>query len=106
MRMILWNITDWEAIADREPDELLPMASSDCLSGVSNLKLEDTKRQTPKRRGRGTFSYDKDKLYSDQILDGSIVEVEDEEAHSASEDKNDIHNCKWFLVTFQSFSKS
>lgn len=93
--MILGNIADWEAIAEREPDEILPTVSPDCLSGVSNLKLDNTKSQTPKRRGRGTFSYDKQKLYSDQLLDSSVIDVEEEETHCNSEDKKDIQqNCK------------
>lgn len=95
----LWNITDWEALADREPDALLSTVPSDCLSGVSNLKLENTKSQTPKRRGRGTFSYEKQELYSDQLLDG--IDVEDEETHCSSEDKRDIPKCKWHLDTYQ-----
>lgn len=50
---------DWEAVADRAPDELL-------LQNVSKLTLEDKKDQTPVRRGRGTFAYQKQGLYSDQ----------------------------------------
>ncbi|KAE9616780.1 hypothetical protein Lal_00035061 [Lupinus albus] len=86
---------DWEAIADLEPDVSLSSIPSDCLSGVSNLKLENTKSQTPKRRGRGTFSYEKQKLYSDQVLDGSVINVEDEETHCSSEDKKDIQHSKY-----------
>lgn len=59
---------------------------------MSNLKLENTKSPTPKRRGRGTFSYDNDKLYSDRLLDGSIID--DEETRSGSEDKIGTPNCK------------
>lgn len=67
--------TDWEAIADCEPNVIL---SSECLPRVSNLSLEDSKPgvsnlssehskvEAPKRRGRGTFSYRKSELYSDQ----------------------------------------
>ncbi|KAK8489043.1 hypothetical protein V6N11_013204 [Hibiscus sabdariffa] len=62
---------DWEAIADREPNELL---SSECLPGVSKLSLEDSKAEAPKRRGRGTFSYKKSELYSDQLSDMSAPE--------------------------------
>ncbi|CAJ2654770.1 unnamed protein product [Trifolium pratense] len=88
---------DWEAMADLEPDKLLSPVSSDVLTGVSNIKLVDTsKSQTPKRRGRGTFSYDKDKLYSDRILDGSIIDdVEEEETQCGSEDKKDTPNSKY-----------
>ncbi|XP_027347510.1 coiled-coil domain-containing protein R3HCC1L [Abrus precatorius] len=87
---------DWEAMADREPDELLPtVLSSDCLSGISNLKLENTKSQNPKRRGRGTFSYEKQELYSDQLLDRSVIDVEHEETHCSSEDKREMQNSKY-----------
>ncbi|KAK6247457.1 hypothetical protein QUC31_019022 [Theobroma cacao] len=58
---------DWEAIADREPNELL---SSEGLPGVSSLSLKDSKVEAPKRRGRGTFSYRKSELYSDRLSDG------------------------------------
>ncbi|XVF19624.1 hypothetical protein REPUB_Repub11eG0126700 [Reevesia pubescens] len=61
---------DWEAIADCEPNVLL---SSECLPGVSNLSLEDSKVEGPKRRGRGTFSYNKSKLYSDRHSDASAT---------------------------------
>ncbi|KAG6682226.1 hypothetical protein I3843_13G113200 [Carya illinoinensis] len=61
---------DWEAIADRAPDELL---SSQCLPRVSELSLTDTKVQTPKRRGRGTFSYKKHELYCDRLSSESII---------------------------------
>ncbi|XP_042755049.1 uncharacterized protein LOC111890017 isoform X2 [Lactuca sativa] len=57
---------DWEAVADRAPDELLSAEVK-----LSKLRVEDKKDQTPTaRRGRGTFSYEKQKeglyLYSDQ----------------------------------------
>ncbi|XVF47007.1 hypothetical protein PTKIN_Ptkin03bG0074500 [Pterospermum kingtungense] len=57
---------DWEAIADLEPNVIL---SSECLPGVSNLSLEDSKVEAPKRRGRGTFSYRKSEMYSDRLSD-------------------------------------
>ncbi|RDX67336.1 Coiled-coil domain-containing protein R3HCC1L, partial [Mucuna pruriens] len=86
---------DWEAMADLEPDELLPTVSSDCSSGISNLKLENAKSGTPKRRGRGTFSYEKQELYSDQLLDSSVIDVEHEQTHCRSEDNRDVQNSKY-----------
>ncbi|XP_020424761.1 coiled-coil domain-containing protein R3HCC1L isoform X2 [Prunus persica] len=84
---------DWEAIADREPDELL---SSQVLPEVSKLSLEDTKGQTPKRRGRGTFSYKKDELYSDQIPDKLIIDMrEDEDVCHNLEGDPKIRNSKF-----------
>lgn len=74
---------DWESIADRTPDELL---SSQSLPEVSKLSLEDTKVQTPKRRGRGTFSYKKHELYSDQVSDKLIVD------NDTPDDENVSHN--------------
>ncbi|XP_057748778.1 uncharacterized protein LOC130967785 [Arachis stenosperma] len=86
---------DWEAMADRKPDELLPTVSSDCIAGVSNLKLENSKSPAPKRRGRGTFSYEKHELYSDQLRDSSVDDVEDEGSHCNSEDKKVVQNAKY-----------
>ncbi|XP_037493276.1 coiled-coil domain-containing protein R3HCC1L isoform X2 [Jatropha curcas] len=71
---------DWEAIADWAPNELLFQPS---LPSVSNLSLEDNKVQGPKRRGRGTFSYKQDKLYSDR-----------QSYMSFSGDKEDDNLCK------------
>ncbi|MED6119363.1 hypothetical protein PIB30_011166 [Stylosanthes scabra] len=86
---------DWEAMADRKPDELLPTVSSDCIAGVSSLKLDTSKSPAPKRRGRGTFSYEKQELYSDQLRDSSVVDVEDEGSHCSSEDKKVVQNTKY-----------
>ncbi|WCJ17921.1 hypothetical protein M5689_000306 [Euphorbia peplus] len=71
----LW-CTDWEAVADRPPNELL---SSPGLPSVSNLSLEDTKSHTRKQHERGTFSYKQDKLYSDQQSDSSPKVSEEDE---------------------------
>ncbi|XP_002513720.2 uncharacterized protein LOC8281019 isoform X1 [Ricinus communis] len=76
---------DWEAIADRAPSELL---SSPGLPSVSNLSLEDTKVQGPKRRGRGTFSYNQEKLYSDRQSDVSFSGDTEDEDLSKSKEQN------------------
>ncbi|KAK4607219.1 hypothetical protein RGQ29_001157 [Quercus rubra] len=92
---------DWEAMADRAPDELL---SSQCLPGVSEplkqdtkVQAPDTKVQGPKQRGRGTFSYKKDELYSDQLSDKSIInDAEDEDdACDNAEAKRDARNSRY-----------
>ncbi|XP_030521019.2 uncharacterized protein LOC115734400 [Rhodamnia argentea] len=77
---------DWEALADRSPNELLP---AECLPEVSKLSLEDSKNtKAPKRRGRGTFTYKKDELYSDRVADDlTIDEVDDEGQSHNSEEK-------------------
>ncbi|KAK9280316.1 hypothetical protein L1049_014004 [Liquidambar formosana] len=83
---------DWEAIADRAPDELL---SSQCLPEVSELSLEDTKVQAPKRRGRGTFSYKRLELYSDQTSNGPIIHDSDETASHASKETTEIRHSRY-----------
>ncbi|KAI3419038.1 uncharacterized protein J3R85_013360 [Psidium guajava] len=77
---------DWEALADRSPNELLP---AECLPEVSKLSLEDGKNtKAPKRRGRGTFTYKKDELYSDRVAGAlTIDEVDDEGQSHNSEEK-------------------
>ncbi|KAK4370636.1 hypothetical protein RND71_010111 [Anisodus tanguticus] len=84
---------DWEAIADRAPDELL---SPQHLPEVSKISLQDSKVQGPKRRGRGTFSYQKQSLYSDQQPDGpSIDDIEDETVPHAPEGSSDTKNLNY-----------
>ncbi|KAG9444428.1 hypothetical protein H6P81_015768 [Aristolochia fimbriata] len=55
---------DWESVADRTSHEVLFPKDT---SGVENLSLEDTTLKVPKRRGRGTFLYKEDGMYSDQV---------------------------------------
>ncbi|XP_017431577.1 uncharacterized protein LOC108338984 isoform X2 [Vigna angularis] len=100
---------DWEAIADLEPDELLPTVSSDSVSGKLNLKLENAKSGIPKRRGRGTFSYEKQELYSDQLLDRSVDDVEQGETPCNSEDNRDVQSTKYgtsHVIVLADFSPS
>ncbi|KAI8525859.1 hypothetical protein RHMOL_Rhmol13G0263700 [Rhododendron molle] len=73
---------DWEAIADRAPEELLPLQG---LPEVSKLSLENTKIQTPKRRGRGKFSYTTHGLYGDQQSNGFVDYSENEAVCNSSE---------------------
>lgn len=50
------------------------------------LPVKETKDQTPRRRGRGTFSYNKDELYSDKLSDSSSTnDTNDEDASHMSE---------------------
>ncbi|KAK4753737.1 hypothetical protein SAY87_001841 [Trapa incisa] len=76
---------DWEAMADREPNDLLPV-SSECLSELSKLSVEDKKSPGPKRRGRGTFSYRNRELYSDQLSDDFATDEEKEDSTLNSEE--------------------
>ncbi|CAN6812044.1 unnamed protein product [Brassica oleracea] len=59
---------DWEALADREPSTLL---SVDELPQISKLSVEEPKFEGPKRRGRGTFTYNKDVMYSESRFEDS-----------------------------------
>ncbi|KAI4389293.1 hypothetical protein MLD38_001532 [Melastoma candidum] len=59
-------LTDWEVIADRAPNELLPAESLPNVATLPNDKIP-----VPERRGRQTFAYQKQKLYSDRPLDNS-----------------------------------
>lgn len=88
------KITDWEAIADRAPDELL---SPEGLPGITEITLEDTKPQAPKRRGRGTFSYKKQELYSDHLSNNSSAgNLDNEDACHSSEGNTETSNYKSF----------
>ncbi|KAK1386788.1 Coiled-coil domain-containing protein R3HCC1L [Heracleum sosnowskyi] len=67
---------DWEAAADRAPEELL---STQDIPDVSNISLKDKETQTIKRRGRGTFAYKKQGLYSDQQFDDPAIDISEDE---------------------------
>ena len=68
------------------------------MPGVSEISLQDTKVQPPKRRGRGTFSYKKPELYSDQLSDKSIInDAEDEDVCHSAEGKKDTRNGKSYI---------
>ena len=41
--------------------------------------VKEMKAQTPRRRGRGTFSYNKHELYSDKLSDSSTTNGTNEE---------------------------
>ncbi|KAG8053840.1 hypothetical protein GUJ93_ZPchr0001g32184 [Zizania palustris] len=72
---------DWEAMADRgEHDETLALANSleqqAKVSPCSSSEKISTPSEGPKRRGRGSFLYDKSVLYSDQCgLEDDLNEV-------------------------------
>ena len=94
-----WFCIDWEAIADRESNVML---SSECLPGVSNLSLEDSKVEARKRRGRGPFSYRKSELYSDRLSDMSAFkDTENEDVRENPEKKK--AECKLLSLSIQGF---
>ncbi|KAL3530311.1 hypothetical protein ACH5RR_009633 [Cinchona calisaya] len=80
---------DWEAVADRAPDELL---SPQSLPGVSKLSLEDTQVKGPKRRGRGTFSYQKNGMYSDEQSNEVVINDTEDKADFRSSTREDKTN--------------
>ncbi|XP_020552293.1 coiled-coil domain-containing protein R3HCC1L isoform X4 [Sesamum indicum] len=69
---------------DRSPEELLP---SECLPGVSELSLEDSKAQERRRRGRGTFSYNTQGLYSDNKSDEPVIDDSESSSVADAEDQ-------------------
>ncbi|KAL3518632.1 hypothetical protein ACH5RR_021221 [Cinchona calisaya] len=72
---------DWEAAADRAPDELI---SPQNLPEVSKMLLEDAPVQVLKRRGRGTFLYQTDSMYSEAHSNVPVNEDEEEKADCQS----------------------
>ncbi|CAM8914913.1 unnamed protein product [Rhodiola kirilowii] len=60
---------DWEAIADLPLEKLLAPQVPPKVVDLDHTQNHEVK--TPKRRGRGTFSYKKEELYSDQVSCGS-----------------------------------
>lgn len=93
---------NWETIADRAPDELL---SPSCLPGVSNISLDDTPTQGPKRRGRGTFSYGRRSLYSDDGEDNN----DDDQSIEEDSKTNDFASVQYgtrHAVVLSGFSPS
>ncbi|KAK9734622.1 hypothetical protein RND81_04G152600 [Saponaria officinalis] len=95
---------DWEAMVDRAPDELISVSPRNPPEpDLSKLSLSDTKPKIPKRRGRGTFTYRKQGLYSDQQVDDcSGDESPNEDAHDECEKvpeaKNSIYGTRHVLV--------
>ncbi|KAL8479934.1 hypothetical protein ACS0TY_026758 [Phlomoides rotata] len=94
------GLHDWEAVADRDTEELL---SPQCLPGVSNLSLEDSKedlKAQTKRRGRGTFSYKKQGLYSDnQSYEPDTDDTQDTSVHQVEVmGKKNLYGTRHVLV--------
>ncbi|XP_022988105.1 coiled-coil domain-containing protein R3HCC1L isoform X2 [Cucurbita maxima] len=78
---------DWEAIADRPPNELLSLQCEPDKPEISirettdQTTIRETTDKTTRRRGRGTFSYKKHELYSDRLSDSSTTnDTKDEDA--------------------------
>nr|GMD71373.1 R3H and coiled-coil domain-containing protein 1 isoform X1 [Ipomoea batatas] len=100
------SVDDWEAIADRDPNELLSPSS---LPEVSNLSLQDSKVQAPKRRGRGTFLYQKYGLYSDEQSEGRKFDYSDDDVSDSTEGSSHSVNLKYgtsHVLVLADFPKS
>uniref|UniRef100_A0A7N0V1J0 Uncharacterized protein n=1 Tax=Kalanchoe fedtschenkoi TaxID=63787 RepID=A0A7N0V1J0_KALFE len=98
---------DWEAIADLPPEKLLaPQVPPKLISHT----IENHTVKAPKRRGRGTFSYKKEKLYSDQVSCGSCpagsLEVDGVESddHSQNSDLNSSRHPTGHVLVLSGFS--
>ncbi|PIA54322.1 hypothetical protein AQUCO_00900696v1 [Aquilegia coerulea] len=84
---------DWEAVADRGSIQVI---SPQIDEEISKLILDDTKSKTPKRRGRGSFLYKKNGLYSDQEPSDAVsCTSEDEDSHHKSEEKMEKPNSRY-----------
>ncbi|CAN8244286.1 unnamed protein product [Cochlearia groenlandica] len=83
----LYLVVDWEALADLEPSELL---SVDDLPEISKLLVvEEPKVEVPKRRGRGTFTYKRDVMYSDRDFSESRLRDSEDKDVSCGSEKTD-----------------
>lgn len=93
-------IADWEALADREPSTLLSVEE---LPQISKLSVEEPEVEGPKRRGRGTFTYNKDVMYSESRFEDS---GDNDMSRSGSEKTDESLKGKshYFLMSPFSFS--
>ncbi|VAH69870.1 unnamed protein product [Triticum turgidum subsp. durum] len=86
------KMMDWEAIADRgDETPVRPLVQeARVTTPCSSLEKSSTSSSGTKRRGRGSFLYDKSVLYSDQC--GSERDLDDkgsDPAHGGSKDHAD-----------------
>lgn len=99
MNLIIIFLADWEALADLEPSKLLSVEE---LPEISKLSVLETKVQGPKRRGRGTFTYKRDVMYSDRDFHEPRSEgSEDNDLSRGSEKSSDESlKCKSLIPVF------
>ncbi|XP_010454476.1 PREDICTED: coiled-coil domain-containing protein R3HCC1L isoform X2 [Camelina sativa] len=84
---------DWEALADLEPSKLLHVEE---LPEISKLSVEEPKVQGPKRRGRGTFTYKRDVMYSDRdFCESRFDDLEDNDVSRDSEKTDEALKSKY-----------
>lgn len=89
--------TDWESIADRELKDPTPLKE---IGQLVELSLKDSKPEVLKRRGRGSFLFEKNSLYSDQIMDNSTSDAFDDHPECETS-KGSYHTdyCNCLLTT-------
>ncbi|XP_010421004.1 PREDICTED: coiled-coil domain-containing protein R3HCC1L [Camelina sativa] len=84
---------DWEALADLEPSKLLHVEE---LPEISKLSVEEPKVEGPKRRGRGTFTYKRDVMYSDRdFCESRFDDLEDNDVSRDSEKTDEALKSKY-----------
>ncbi|KAF5803453.1 putative Coiled-coil domain-containing protein R3HC1/R3HCL [Helianthus annuus] len=88
---------DWEAVADRAPDELLTLLS---------LEEEEEDKKVITRRGRGTFSYQKHGLYSDQHSAAGPIEDVNQDLSSTSQQTRDLKYGTRHALVLEDFQPS
>ncbi|KAL9993785.1 putative Coiled-coil domain-containing protein R3HC1/R3HCL [Helianthus debilis subsp. tardiflorus] len=89
---------DWEAVADRAPEELLTLLS---------LEEEEEDKKVITRRGRGTFSYQKHGLYSDQhSAAGGPTEDVNQDLSSTSQQTRDLKYGTRHALVLEDFQPS
>lgn len=93
-------LADWEAIADSGAldDTLVRSLEQEArLPSCSSSEKSSTPSSGPKRRGRGSFLYDKSVLYSDQC--SSERGLDDNESTPPSGSKGDVNEQENSAVT-------
>lgn len=96
---------DWEAIADRGyPNESFLSSNTRSDGKSSPPKVDAEVHITPKRRGRGSFMYEKSYLYSEQLDSATATDdlsksdvsllIKDRE-HRVEDDASLVTNCEY-----------
>jgi len=100
-------MADWEAIADCAVSGEALIPSQPDRETSSPLLVDPSPKGTPKRRGRGSFLYQKSYLYSDQPDVGtangnnSVSKDEVEARNRRLEDEDDdAWNCEYVFLFF------
>ena len=93
-------LADWEAIADSgalDDTLVLSLEQEARVSSCSSSEKNSTPSSGPKRRGRGSFLYNKSVLYSDQC--GSERELDDKQSSPQVGSKDHVNGPENNAVT-------